>query len=136
MKRLEKIQYEELSSKQKENFNFAKISSLLADYGFATIRLTDDWQGADFIAQHMDGNTFLKIQLKGRVAFYKKYLNKDLYIAFPSNDCWYLYPHDEILEKMLKDTNIGNTESWIEHGRYVFPSLTRQLKEHLEPYKI
>lgn len=35
-----------------------------SDYGFITIKLSDDWQGADFIAQHMDGQGFLKFQLK------------------------------------------------------------------------
>jgi hypothetical protein len=35
---------------------------VLADYGFLTMRLSDDWQGADFIAQHIDG-AFLKVQL-------------------------------------------------------------------------
>jgi hypothetical protein len=39
---------------------------MLADYGFATIKPDDDWQSADFIAQHFDGSTFLKVQLKSR----------------------------------------------------------------------
>ncbi|MGQ5515342.1 hypothetical protein [Halococcus saccharolyticus] len=47
----EPIEYEELSGTQKENYNYQKICAVLADYGFSTIRLTDDWKGADFIAQ-------------------------------------------------------------------------------------
>lgn len=46
--RFAKIKYSDLSSPQKENYNFQKISAVLADYGFATIRLSDDWNGADF----------------------------------------------------------------------------------------
>ena len=65
------------------------------------MRLSDDWQGADFIAQHIDGETFLKVQLKGRLTFSKKYMDKDLYIAFFENPDWYLFPHDEVLAKVI-----------------------------------
>lgn len=45
-----------------EAYNFQKVSGVLADFSFATIRLTDDWQGADFIAQHIDGQQFPKLK--------------------------------------------------------------------------
>jgi len=67
-----RITYNELNPRQKENYNFQKVSGVLADYGYVTIRLSDDWQGADFIAQHIDGERFLKIQLKGCLTFDKK----------------------------------------------------------------
>jgi hypothetical protein len=76
----EKIRYEDLNSRQKENFNFQKVAAHLADYGFNCLRLSDDWQGADFIACHIDGNTSLKVQLKGRLNIDKKYYGKDIYI--------------------------------------------------------
>ena len=62
---LRRIHYSSLNARQKENFNFQKLSSVLADFGFVTMRLTDDWGGADFIAQHIDGETFLRVQLQG-----------------------------------------------------------------------
>ena len=72
MLKLKRIRYkEDLNARQKENFNFQKVASTLADYGFNCIRLSDDWQGADFIACHIDGNTFVKIQLKGALTFEK-----------------------------------------------------------------
>ena len=67
---------------QKENYNYQKLSALLADYGFVTTRLSDDWNGVDLIAQHINGNTFLRVQHKGRLTFCKKYQGKDLYVAF------------------------------------------------------
>lgn len=73
----QKIAYESLNARQKESYNFQKVSAALADYGFITIKLSDDWHGADFIAQHLSGET-LKVQLKGRLSFYKKYQGKDL----------------------------------------------------------
>ena len=60
---MKKILYKNLNAKQKETFNFQKVSAVLADYGYACIRLNDDWNGADFIAQHIDGLNYLKIQL-------------------------------------------------------------------------
>ena len=65
--RFESIDYEDLNSRQKENFNFQKVSAVLADYGFLTLRLSADWQGADFIAHHVSGDWYLKVQLKGRL---------------------------------------------------------------------
>ena len=63
----ERVDYRELNSRQKENYNFQKVAGRLADYGFNCLRLSDDWQGADFIACHIDGETFLRVQLKGRL---------------------------------------------------------------------
>ena len=134
--KLEKVRYSDLNSRQKENYNFQKISAVFAEYGFVTLRLTDDWQGADFIAQHIDGETFLKVQLKSRLTFEKKYLGKDLYIAFQDDHEWYLYPHDDLLEGILAKTNIENTKSWKDHGGYSFPRLSQQLREILKPYLI
>jgi hypothetical protein len=132
--KLDSINYNKLNSRQKENYNYQKISALLADYGFVTLRLNDDWQGADFIAYHIDGKTILKVQLKGRLTFGKKYMEQDIYIAFPNNGIWYLFPHDELLEKVLPD--IEHTVSWsVRHG-YSFPYLDKKNMALLNPYKI
>ncbi len=79
--KLQKIDPRTLNARQKENHNFQKISGLLADYGFATIRISDDWKGADFLAQHVDGKTLLRVQLKGRLGIYKKYHHPPRHIA-------------------------------------------------------
>lgn len=134
--KLSRIAYSSLNAKQKENYNFQKVSAVLADYGFMTLRLSDDWQGADFIAQHVDGKTFIKVQLKGRLTFEEEYRGKDLYEAFHSDGTWYLFPHDDVLKRFLSKTNIGNTESWKKHGRYSFPGLTEQPQKLLAAYRI
>lgn len=133
---LRAIDYTGLNARQKENFNFQKLSAVLADFGFVTLRLNDDWQGADFIAQHVDGFTFLRVQLKGRFAIGKKYQNKGLYLAFFEAPHWYLYPHDEVLPQVLARTSVGTTRSWVERGGYSFPRLTAVLERILEPYRI
>lgn len=135
MIKLSKISYEQLNARQKENFNFQKISAVLADYGFITFRLSDDWQGADFIALHISGDV-LRVQLKSRLSFRKIYCGKDLYVAFPHNRSWYLYLHDEVLPLILRATSIESTQSWRERGGYSFPRLSPDLVRLLEPYRI
>ncbi|HEY8747706.1 MAG TPA: hypothetical protein VIM11_07020 [Tepidisphaeraceae bacterium] len=129
------IRYCDLNSRQRENYNFLKISALLADYGFMTMRLNDDWQGADFIAQHIDGETFLKVQLKGRLDFQQKYRHKNIHMAFRSEaGDWYLYPHDELLAKVLPD--IEGTDSWALRGGYSYPGVSVKMLDLLKPYRI
>ena len=105
--KLERVDYADLSSKQKEIFNFQKIAGALADYGFNCIKLADDWQGADFLAYHRDGEQTLKVQLKARVTIDRKYLGKDLYMAFPHNGIWYLVHHDELVRIAGETTNLA-----------------------------
>ena len=76
---LKLISYKKLNSRQKERYNFQKIADLLADYGYACIKLDDDWQSADFLAQHINGS-FFKVQLKGRLTFSTKYQDKEIFV--------------------------------------------------------
>lgn len=131
-----KVEYQSLNPRQQENYNMLKLGAVLADYGFDLIRLNDDWQGADCIANHIDGNTFLKVQLKGRLTIDKKYLEKDIYIAFRDGSNWYLYPHDELIET-LHGTGIAlQTTSWRENGQYSWPTLSKGVKQILSPYQL
>jgi hypothetical protein len=114
--KLKEISYKELNSRQKEIYNFQKVAGLLSDYGFNCLKLSDDWQGADFLA--FDGVNTLKVQLKSRIAIYKKYKNNSLYIAFPMGNDWYLIEHDELLILVRKDTTWLKTISWQEREGY------------------
>lgn len=131
-----RIAYGKLNSRQKENFNYQKLSAKLADFGFVTHRLSDDWQGADFIAQHISENLFLKVQLKSRLSFDRKYEGKDIWIAFPDDVGWYIYPHDELLADVLNGWNVGNTSSWLEKGIYTFSSISSGLRKMLSPFRL
>jgi hypothetical protein len=127
-----------LNSRQIENYNFAKLSAILADYGFNTMRLSADWNGADLIAQHIDGSS-LQVQLKGRFGFWQKYRGKSLYMAFPAtNGEWYLYPHDELLQVVLP--RIESTPSWkgetSGEAGYSWPGIPAWAQDLLEPYRV
>jgi hypothetical protein len=120
---LKPVSYSKLNARQKEAYNFQKVSAVLANYGYSTIRLLDDWQGADFIAQHCGGINFLKVQLKSRLMLNKKYQGKDLCVVFPDHCQWYIYKHDELLEQVSKLGLVTSSSSWKVRGAYSWPSL-------------
>jgi len=130
------IKYEDLNSRQKENHNFQKVASELADYGFNCMWLNDDWQGADFIACHIDGSTFIKVQLKGRLTFDKKYNGKDIYVAFNQNGQWYIYPHDQLQDELLGFGLMAGSKSWDARGSYSWPNIPKHITEHISRYAI
>lgn len=136
---LKEIAYSSLNSRQKENYNFQKLSAVLANYGFVvTFRLSDDWQGADFIAQHIDGDTFLKVQLKSRLTFAKKYFQKRIYVAFfeLEKDVWYLYPHDKLMKNVLKIRDFTGTKSWKIDGVQSYSSIPAKIRPLLKPFTV
>lgn len=131
----EKIGYESLNARQQESYNFQRLSGVLATYGFVTIRLSDDWNGADFLAQHINGLT-LRVQLKGRLTFSNSYIGKDLWVAFRVDEQWFMFPHDKVLEQVLLVTNIRNTESWAVQGKYSFPTIPATLQTLLAEFRL
>ncbi|SFJ05828.1 hypothetical protein [Nitrosomonas sp. Nm34] len=116
--KLNRVNYSELTAKQSEIFNFQKVAGLLADFGFNCIKLADDWQGADFLAYHKDGQETLKVQLKSRLTVSKKYLGKELHMAFPVNESWYLVAHDDLVNLVSQYTPWLDTSSWKDNGLY------------------
>lgn len=132
----DKISYGELNARQKETYNFQKFSSVFADYGFVTIKLNDDWNGADFIAQHIDGERYLKVQLKARLTFDRKYCAKEIYICFREDDNYYLYNHDELLNIFLSryEKSMAQSSSWQNDGKYTFRTMSEETKVLLKTY--
>jgi hypothetical protein len=128
------ISYKGINARQKELFNFQKIAATFADYGFNCIKLADDWQGADFIAYNVNDNKTLKVQLKSRLTINKKYSGneKDIWIAFPYNNTWYLIKHDSLVEKVGKHTIWLNSDAWkkgLYHSTSINPNLLKSLDE-------
>ena len=114
---MKKIKYTDLNSRQQENYNFYKVASTLADYGFNCLRLTDDYNGADFIALHSDGSHMM-VQLKGRWTIDKKYLGKNIHICFTHEGKVYLYNHDDMVNECMVNNKYVPTDSWVKKGAY------------------
>ncbi len=130
-----KISYEELKDLQKENCNYAKVAARLADYGYSCERLSDDQQGADFMARHVDGKSSLKVQLKSRLTVDKKYLKKKIHIAFidrtNNSEDIYIYLHDDFV-KDFGPEKFECTETWKIGGEYYWKIPPGWAKDWLE----
>ncbi|MCQ0093715.1 hypothetical protein [Roseovarius sp. M141] len=121
--------YKSLNHRQKENYNFQKIAARLADYGFNSMRLSDDFHGADFIALHVDGETLLRVQLKGRLTFHQKYYGKSLHIAFRDRERVFVYPHD-LLRQEIEAAGIverSTSKAWVDHGSRSWRAVPKHL---------
>ena len=133
LKKYGKISYSKLPSKAKEAYNFQKASAVLAEYGFVTNLLKYDWLGADFLAQHIDGD-WLKVQLKGRLVTSPAYEGKNILIMFEDKKSsqWYLYPHDKLTQYCRENyPNAVFTKKGHSRG-----SLSGWTKEWLKKYAI
>lgn len=131
-----RIDYSQLNSRQQEAFNFQKVAGLLADYGFNCIKLADDWQGADFLAYHKDGNKTLKVQLKSRLTIARKYRGKEIYVAFPVGGSWYVLEHDALVVLVGEKTKWLESESWQAQGVYSSGSPGANVVEALAEWKL
>lgn len=132
----EPVPYSSLNSRQQENYNFQKVAGELADFGFNCIRLSDDWNGADFIACHMDGETFLKVQLKGRLTINNKYDSREIHIAFLHGDDCYVYPHDEMRNRIFNLGKVQHAEGWRKTQAWDWPTPPKWALEILKDYKV
>lgn len=129
------VKYSELNARQKEIFNFQQIAALLANFGYNCIKLADDWQGADFLALHLDGVTTLRVQLKGRLTVAEKYFGKGIWIAFCSGSQWYLFDHDHFIRESEGAAWLSSS-SWIAGKAYSWGAPTPRQLKLLEPYRL
>lgn len=134
--RFKKVQYSALNARQKELFNFQKVAATLADYGFNCIKLADDWQGADFLAYHLDGTTTLRVQLKSRLTIQEKFLDKNIWMAFPHKGQWYLIEHDRLVSKVGKATDWLKSRAWRKDHSYSSTSVNGSLLKALGENKV
>ncbi|MDO8607858.1 MAG: hypothetical protein Q7R40_15080 [Phaeospirillum sp.] len=93
--------------------------------------------GIDFVLHREIDDTLLKVQLKSRWTIDRKYLGRDLWIAFADANVgdWYLMPHDEMVDL---GTRMGFTgqASWTEKGLYHRGPLSQAMREICEPYRL
>ncbi len=88
-------------------------------------------EGIDLILYREKPWDLKMVQLKGRWTINKKYINRDIWIAFPQGTTWYLAPHD-----MLIPMRPGAllTAAWIKGGEYSSGRLSKRLLAAMKRY--
>ena len=132
----DRIEYRDLTAKQKEAFNFAKLSAVLADYGFSCTRVVDDDKGPDFVAYHAPSGKLLRVQQKSALSVHQAYEGKGLWIAFHVDQIWYLLKHDRLRDIVACTTNMLNTATARRERRAFSHHPSKRLLAKLEPYRM
>ena len=127
----DKIAYAALNSRQQEIYNFQKAAGVLADYGFNCIKLDDDWNGADFLADHVGGKKTLRVQLKGRITIGTKYVGKTLHMMFPLEGRWVLIDHEELVRLVESNAKWAWKTGPVYHSGKPNAQLVAALKPHM-----
>lgn len=128
-------------SQVREVINRNTVVSLALEQGFNAYLPVFDG-GVDFIL-HREAREnepggkaeTRKIQLKGRWTIGKKYIGRDIWIAFPVGTDWYLMPHDEMLEFARSYTKALEAVSWTEGGVYSWPKPSKAMMAHCKQYR-
>ena len=143
----ERVTYQDLHRKSKlqESYNAAQLRGVMAEWGYLDASVINgDSHGADLLFYRYRDAHVLKVQLKGRPALGKGYIGKNLHIAYPDrkNNCWYIYPHDEMMAACLQAQPPASkkcwhqTKSWVQKGGYSWPSAPRWMRDILSPYRV
>jgi hypothetical protein len=119
-------------SQIREVINRNALVTVALDQGYNAFLPVYDG-GVDFILYREEDGDVRKVQLKGRWYIDRKYIGRDIWIAFPSRERWYVAPHDELV-RMGEQAGFTSSKSWIEGGAYSCPTLSRDFKARLEPY--
>lgn len=136
----DKIDYDNLSGRGKENYNFHEVAAILSKYGYNSIRLTDDWNGADFVAiPDSPLKETLYVQLKSAPTIKKSYMQfENLFIAFPETSKsgerkWYLILHRDLVESFSHHGRSADGEiAWKKDGVYWTVKLNKQMAEEFK----
>ena len=136
-----KVDYQDLNAKQREVYNFHFIAARLAQYGYASYPIRDDWNGGDMFSRHMLSGQALTVQIKSRATFDKKYLGKDLHIGFPLGEAVFVYPHDQVLSSYMagrtaRGLPLDDNQAWSRDGLVHWVNPTKEIMGLLKPYEL
>lgn len=119
-------------SQVREVINRNTVVSLALDQGFNAFLPVYDG-GVDFILYRESDGLVRKVQLKGRWVIDRKYVGRDIWIAFPIGTDWYLMPHDEMVA-LAEAEGVTKTASWVDGGVYSKPRPSKATIAACAPY--
>jgi hypothetical protein len=120
-------------SQVREVINRNALVTLALENGFNAFLPVYDG-GVDFILYHEADGVTRKVQLKGRWYIDRKYVGRDIWIAFHVDGDWYFAPHDDLVA-FADGYGFTKTKSWIEGGAYSCPRPSRAMTQDLAAYR-
>lgn len=109
-----------------------RLSELLMTEGYGVfVPLID--RGIDLIAHHEERGEFRLIQQKSRWTIARKYLGRNLWVAFPDIDGWYIAPHDTLVNRASAD--VLASKSWTDKGLYHRKALSVAMRADLREFR-
>jgi len=120
-------------SQVREVINRNTVVSLALDQGFNAFLPVYDG-GVDFILYRESDGLVRKVQLKGRWTIDRKYLDRDIWVAFPIAGDWYLMPHD-VMVALAEADGVTKTASWMDGGAYSKPRPSKATIAACAPYR-
>lgn len=121
-------------SQIREVINRNALVSLALEAGYNAYLPVYDG-GVDFILYREEDGDLRKVQLKGRWYIDRKYVGRDIWIAFHDAGAWYLAPHDALVG-LGEQAGFTATRSWLKDGAYSCPKLSRAMLEQLKPFRM
>ena len=119
-----------LSSAAIETINRNALVTVALKCGFnAYLPVCDE--GIDLILHNEGTGDTRLVQLKGRWTIDKKYVDRNIWIAFPYEGDWYVVPHDILVSQGVRHTE---SISW-QKGTYSKASPSKQDLEGLITYR-
>ena len=88
--------------------------------------------GVDTVYYRETDGDIRAVQQKSRVGIWKKYIRRNIWIAFPEGKLWYMYPHDELVEHCEAEGRWVGTRSWRDKGEYYCAKVPKWLRLWIE----
>jgi len=111
-----------------------ELTTLLLRQGYNMFLPVYD-HGIDMIAHRESDDDLKLIQQKSRWTIARKYVGRSIWIAFRDRGDWYLAPHDEMVS-LGEEAGYTATPSWTDKGLYHRASMTSDLRERCEKYRL
>ena len=118
-----------------EAINRTELDAMMLRQGYIPFLPVID-AGIDVI-YYRGGDRHLRfVQAKGRVAISKKYLDRDICMAFSEKDHWYLYPHDDLVHFCEAEKKWVTNKSWREDGEFNSKKIPAWMSKWMQQWRI
>jgi len=124
-----------LNGRSVEMTNRMNLIKVAFDRGYVAYLPVVD-EGIDLILLREQPYDLKLVQLKSRWTIDKKYMDRNIWIAFPDGEAsWYLAPHDEFVDLAKALGFADGSQSWEKRGAYSRGTLNSALRESMGKYR-